>query len=267
MKLLNIACGDRYHQDWINIDFHPDSKNVQRVNILDGLPFKDNSMDAIYCSHFLGHITEQQAIFVLSESKRLLKHNGICRIVCPSLENICREYLKILEEVDHQPFSQEKYRWIVIELLDQIVRVNNGGKMLDLFKNIAETKNVKLADYVLERTGEELIKETITKKKKVITFDKIKNKFLYIYIRCVGMMIPKNIRDFIFIQTSIGERQQWVYDNYSLGRAFKDLGFKDIIIKSFNESDILNFNNYELDIKKDGTPYKGDSSLYIEARK
>ena len=37
--------------------------------------------------------------------------------------------------------------------------------MLDLFKNIAETKNVKLADYVLERTGDELIKETITKKK------------------------------------------------------------------------------------------------------
>ena len=90
MKLLNIACGDRYHQDWINIDFHPDSKNVQRVNILDGLPFKDNSMDAIYCSHFLGHITEQQAIFVLSESKRLLKHNGICRIVVPSLENTWR---------------------------------------------------------------------------------------------------------------------------------------------------------------------------------
>ena len=267
MKLLNIACVDRYHQDWINIDFHPDSKNVQRVNILDGLPFKDNSMDAIYCSHFLGHLTEQQAIFVLSESKRLLKNNGICRIAVPSLENICREYLKILEEVDNQPFSQEKYRWIVIELLDQLVRVNTGGKMLDLFKKIAETKNVKLADYVLERTGEELIKETITKKKKVITFDKIKIKFLYIYIRCVGMMIPKNIRDFIFIQTSIGERQQWVYDKYSLGRAFKALGFKDIIIKSFNESDILNFNNYELDIKKDGTPYKGDSSLYIEARK
>ena len=54
---------------------------------------------------------------------------------------------------------------------------------------------------------------------------------------------------------------------YSLGRAFKTLGFKDIVIKSFNDSDILNFNNYELDIKKDGTPYKGDSSLYIEARK
>ena len=55
------------------------------------------------------------------------------------------------------------------------------------------------------RTGDELIKETITKKKRDITFDKIKNKFLYIYIRCVGMMIPNNIRDFIFIQTSIGE--------------------------------------------------------------
>ena len=31
MKLLNIACGGRYHKDWTNIDFDADSNLVKKV--------------------------------------------------------------------------------------------------------------------------------------------------------------------------------------------------------------------------------------------
>ena len=47
----------------------------------------------------------------------------------------------------------------------------------------------------------------------------------------------------------------------------EDIGFNDVSIKSFDTSNINNFNDYLLDMKEDGTPYKGVSSLYVEVYK
>ena len=266
MKNLNIACGGRYHNDWINIDFHAESKDVKKVNILGGLPFEDNTTDVVYSSHFLEHLSQEQADFVLKESYRILKKDGIIRIVVPDLEDVCKEYLRVLELVSQNKKHEEEYQWITVELLDQLVRVNGGGKMGEMFSHITSTKNKNLAYYVLSRTGDDLLKEKQPRQRK-ITFDKAKNKLLYLYLKSVRLLIPKNLRDLIFVNTSVGEKHQWMYDRFSLANKLSALGFTSIEIKSFNESNIDNFNNYFLDIKEDGTPYKGASSLYIEARK
>lgn len=132
MRMLNIACGSRYHKDWINIDFYP-QENVLKVNVLKGLPFDNDLFDVVYSSHFLEHLTPEQADFVLSEIYRILKPGGIIRIVVPDLENICKEYLRILDLVRKDSSYDEFYEWIVIELIDQLVRVKSGGKMLEFF--------------------------------------------------------------------------------------------------------------------------------------
>lgn len=141
LKLLNIACGSRYHKEWLNIDFHAVSNLVKRVNILKGLPFEDDYFDAIYISHFIEHLTNNQSLFVLRESIRVLRQGGIIRIVVPDLENICREYLNILEKVKENSNFDEKYNWIVAELLDQMVRNYPGGIMGEIFNEI---KNVEI---------------------------------------------------------------------------------------------------------------------------
>jgi len=264
--MLNIACGGRYHSDWVNIDFHAESNHVTKVNILGGLPFEDNSMDVVYSSHFLEHLNQKQADFVLKESYRILKKDGLIRVVVPDLENICKEYLRVLDLVSQNKKHEEEYEWITVELLDQLVRVNEGGKMGEMFSHIASTKNKKLADYVLNRTGDDLLKENQPRKRK-ITLDKVNNKLLYLYLKVVRLLIPKNLRDLIFVNTSVGEKHQWMYDRFSLAKKLSDLRFTNIEQKSFNESNIDNFNSYLLDIKEDGTPYKGASSLYVEARK
>ena len=56
-------------------------------------------------------------------------------------------------------------------------------------------------------------------------------------------------------------------DKHRMSKLLQDIGFSDISIKSYNTSSINGFNKYILDIKEDGTPYKGVSSLYIEAVK
>jgi predicted SAM-dependent methyltransferase len=267
MKLLNIACGKRYHKDWTNVDFQPDSHLVKKVNLLSGLSFQDESFDGIYCSHFLEHLKKGQAEFIILEAKRMLKVNGIFRIVVPDLEGLCKEYLNVLELALNDQEMNDKYEWITIELLDQLVRINGGGEMLKMFDKVSNERNIGLSEYILHRTGDELLSLNQVKAKRVITVDKIRNKLLYLYLGFIRLLIPKNLRDLIFVNTPIGERHQWMYDRYSLSKKLKDLGFKKISIKSYNESDIDNFNDYVLDIKKDGTPYKGVSSLYIEAVK
>lgn len=57
-RFLNIACGDTFVEDecWTNIDFTSHSPKIRKANILNGLPYKDNTFDVIYSSHFIEHI-------------------------------------------------------------------------------------------------------------------------------------------------------------------------------------------------------------------
>lgn len=277
MKMLNIACGKRYHKDCINIDFHSDSKFVKKVNILCGLPFESDSFDVVYSSHFLEHLNVEQAEFILREAYRVLKKGGIIRIVVPDLENICKEYINVLDELRKFPeneFITKKYKWITIELLDQLVRVKPGGKMLEIFNEVKKSNDNELASYILYRTGDDIIKKKKHKTRNQIknylsntTIDRIKNKLLYLYLNLIRQFIPKGIRDLVINQTTIGEKHQWMYDEYSLKLLLKKIGFINIERKAYNKSNILNFNQYYLDINPDGTPYKGTSSLYMEGFK
>ena len=264
--MLNIACGRKYHKDWINIDFHADSHDVIKVNLLGGLPFDNNSVDIVYSSHFLEHLSLEDGKYVLNEIYRVLKKDGIIRIVVPDLENVCREYLMVLDSLAKDKNNSKKYEWITIELLDQLSRNTSGGHMQNFFDKVNNAKDNYLADYILYRTGDDILEEKIYKKRK-ITFDKIKNKLLYKYIKFIQLFIPRNIRKLIFINTSIGEKHRWMYDKYSLSKLLGVVGFKNITIREYNTSQIKNFNNYNLDSNNDGTPYKGVHSLYMEAIK
>lgn len=91
---LNIGCGKIKFDDWINIDREGDHQTVdvfwdvtRKFRFLDG-----DSCSAIYCEHFLEHITPVQANSFLSECYRVLQPNGILRIAMPSLDFIIEKY-------------------------------------------------------------------------------------------------------------------------------------------------------------------------------
>lgn len=62
-----------------------------------------------------------------------------------------------------------------------------------------------------------------------------------------------------------GEIHQWMYDRYSLSELLKTVGFENITICSANESDIPDWDRYQLDIVN-GEIRKPDS-LFMEAQK
>ncbi|MDL0080349.1 class I SAM-dependent methyltransferase [Helicobacter zhangjianzhongii] len=294
MKLLNFACGSRIHPDWVNIDFSPIDKRVKKVNLLRTLPFADESFDVAYSSHFLEHLTPQKALQILKEIKRILKPNGIIRIVVPDLQNLVSAYLATLYKLTNSAQDSTKqnltggggskqnlaqtldianlefeYDWLMIEMLDQMVRMQSGGQMGECFHKVSVSKDRIKADFIEQRVGERLITpHAVTKPslKSKITLDKLTNKILNLYLKSLYFLAPRSIRDEVFIRTSIGERHKWAYDSFSLKRLLTQAGFTDIQEMCHNRSQIPHFNTYLLDINADGSAYKGVSSLYMEAR-
>ena len=272
MKILNVACGTRFHNDWINIDFQSSSPEVNAINILNGLPYDNNSFDVVYSSHFLEHLTKKQADFVLSEIIRILKPGGIVRIIVPDLQNICREYLNILSDIQDN-FNKKRYEWIIIELLDQMVRTNLGGEMLEMYRSENTLHDDFLKEYIFTRVGERInplnvsVSSIRAGRISNLTLKKIKKSLYFSYISILKKLFPQSIKDSLILNTSIGEKHLWMYDSYSLSEKLKRIGFIKIKFFNHNESQIPNFSNYYLDTNMDGTPYKGISSLYCEAIK
>lgn len=75
-------------------EYHTILKNNSFVcyNLAFGIPLADNSVDFIYCSHLLEHLTRQQGIALLREIYRVLKKGGTVRIVVPDLAHAISLY-------------------------------------------------------------------------------------------------------------------------------------------------------------------------------
>lgn len=90
---LNLGCGNDYKKDWINIDFNKDYQNLDLLyDLRQTLPFKDESVDFIFCEHFLEHLTPQDGVSFLSECRRCLKDKGVLRVAMPHIKPVLDRY-------------------------------------------------------------------------------------------------------------------------------------------------------------------------------
>jgi SAM-dependent methyltransferase len=64
--------------------------NVKYANVTKKLPFKNNSFDAIYCSHLVEHLDDP--LYLMKEIKRILKKNGRGVIITPDYIMTSRKY-------------------------------------------------------------------------------------------------------------------------------------------------------------------------------
>jgi predicted SAM-dependent methyltransferase len=68
-------------------------RNVVRLNLNSPLPFEANHFQAVYSSHTLEHLFQEDARRLLGECLRVLKPGGMCRIVVPDLRSFVEAYL------------------------------------------------------------------------------------------------------------------------------------------------------------------------------
>lgn len=81
---LNLGCGENKIESWINVDWNksisPDIL-MDVSNLKEYKQFKDNSIDKIFASHILEHLSNP--FEVMKELHRILKPNGKLTILVP----------------------------------------------------------------------------------------------------------------------------------------------------------------------------------------
>ena len=273
MRLLNIGCGPLVHPAWTNLDINPWSPYVISHDIRRGLPFSDSEFDACYSSHVLEHLTPGQARRTLAECSRVLKVAGIIRIVVPDLESIVRNYLQTLEDAKAGATgSEQNYDWMMLELLDQMVRDVSGGDMARYLSNpdirnkefVAARVGIEANQYW--RSGKELpirLPRPLARKIPILV-RRIRLTLAELSVRCLaGSEAKVSFSEGLFRRG--GEIHRWAYDRFSLGRLLARSEFVNIRVCEAHESGIPDFCHYELDIV--GGQIRKPDSLFMEARK
>jgi predicted SAM-dependent methyltransferase len=275
MKYLNLGCGTRCLDNWINIDFIKSRKGVIAHNLLKGIPYPDEYFDVVYSSHVLEHFNKKQGEFFIKECFRVLKKNGVLRIVVPDLEQIVKSYINQLELArnEENEIKHENYSWSVLELFDQTVREFSGGQM----KEIWSKSTIINESFIIERVGNEFVdyrtnllnERKLTSSLKFHYFKKL-TEFVISKVKKILNQLIKKIK--IFEEIKIGkfrlggEVHKWMYDSYSLGHLLKSKKFKRVIKSDAFGSVIPDWELHQwLDVEN-GVVRKPDS-LFMEAIK
>lgn len=88
---LNLGCGDRYVEGWVNVDHRSPHKKDLVVDLTDRLPWTppwddDQDIAAIYAGHLLEHLTTAQCRFLLSELLLCVRPGVPIMIVGPDVD-------------------------------------------------------------------------------------------------------------------------------------------------------------------------------------
>jgi len=93
---LNVGCGQYVINNFISLDYFSERyynkltrgfKGRVFYDIRnDSLPYENDSVDNIYCSHVIEHLESKHAERFFQESFRVLKKGGCLRIACPDSE-------------------------------------------------------------------------------------------------------------------------------------------------------------------------------------
>ena len=98
-KYLNLGCGERILNGFINVDKYFKNPNIINFDIFQ-LPFEDSTIDAIFCAHVLEHLPIRHSRLAIQEWARVLKQNsGYLYLGIPDVELIF-EYYKIKQDTD-----------------------------------------------------------------------------------------------------------------------------------------------------------------------
>ncbi|QIR40337.1 methyltransferase domain-containing protein [Tolypothrix sp. PCC 7910] len=117
MLKLNLGSGSHTPSGWVNVDYAMGAwitkipvvshinKNLKILNLdwpsniflydlRKKFPWTDNSVDVVYSSHTLEHLSKTEGQNFLRECYRVLKPHGVIRIIVPDLKAIINKYLQ-----------------------------------------------------------------------------------------------------------------------------------------------------------------------------
>ena len=105
---FHLGCGIIFLKNYLNIGFwtnleqnklYENPNGVQETVLLNfdltnGIPASDNSLDVVYHSHMLEHLTNTEGIQFLKECNRVLKPGATMRLLVPDLGAFSKKYME-----------------------------------------------------------------------------------------------------------------------------------------------------------------------------
>jgi len=101
---INLGCGNDIKPGYINIDRFNNLNNIDIVADISNLPFQDNTVDEVYVSHVLEHVSLHSIYEVVDEWRRVLKPTGELIVRVPNLEKEVRGWLD----------TPDKDKWLAV---------------------------------------------------------------------------------------------------------------------------------------------------------
>lgn len=122
---INIGCGKNPTDGWLNFDNSPSivlanspfkyyiarifnflnkkqieniewnkKKKISFVDARKKIPLPDNSVECVYTSHMIEHLSKEESVVFLKETLRVLEPGGVLRVVVPDLKLAVNSYIK-----------------------------------------------------------------------------------------------------------------------------------------------------------------------------
>ena len=247
--------------EWNNIRFsvypYPDIDLYITRDLRDGIPYPDESFHAIVVTRMIEHLTLEENRKFLLEIFRILKPGGVVRLSTPNLKEKVKNYIKRFDKYteDSNEGNFQSYFWSVLDLHDQSNRVRMGGMLLEK----ARSGEISEKD-MRESSGD--VFDYILGKRNTDKNSPGKNIAYFFY------GLRRRIMHFIHGRhpQSTREANMWMYDALSLHDELDEAGFKEIIEKEYNSSDIPEYSDFEFDTSPHGE-YAIEPSLYMEGKK
>ena len=84
---LHLGCGPDYISGMVNVDGNLRRRRDLWIDLRNRLPFRDDSVYILYCSHTLEHLFPYEALALLKEMRRVISVKGAVRLAVPSFEH------------------------------------------------------------------------------------------------------------------------------------------------------------------------------------
>lgn len=267
LHIFRIGGAMQFHKNrivvegWNNIRFnylpYPKTSDHITVGIRKGLPYDNDTFDAIYCCHVSEHLTMEENIKFCKELYRVLKPKGVCRLSTPDLESKSIDYLKQYEAYKNDPTEQNriKYYWAVNVLIDQMARVRVGGEMLTaLHQKRFDVEHVKETHGDVFRSfyADNMPSNIKFKKNIAYYWNGVKRRIITKFSKMNPALTLEN--------------EKYYFDRVSYTKLVEDTGFTNIDNPTFDTSRIPTWNKYQLDNSEFGD-YALEPSIFVEGIK
>lgn len=249
-----------WQSEWTIVRFNnmlsPDTNYFGNCDIRNGIPFEDESFDAVYAMHIVEHLNYEENKNFVSEIFRILKYGSVARLSTPDLHNKVVQYFEAIENYKRQPnlFNYQRFQLALALLIDQQCRTRSGGKLEQIIKSKSVDQDYRSKGLDIFHSGEnpKLIYNSLYPNN---MFKKIVDYGIRKYYDTIG-----------FRHKQFLEKEKWMFDDVSIKLLLSDAGFGEVSVCTPSISRIPNWNDYLLDQDFE-TGRELDYSVYAEGIK